>query len=205
MKKYLFILVAVFITTFLYSQTDQITITKQGIVFQDGEIQNSSSSASAVIPGGGQIENIFAEFSNGIIGDVTNVQWEDHVEFLGIDNYMFKNADKATGHPFGPIQHRNFIISKPVDIATVDIVDFFNTGNAISEIKIKMIASPNGFPEEIYRITLSNVKIIDYRADLDFDPASSNFYFTEKYALTYTSIKMDHFTSNDTVTISWTY
>lgn len=77
----------------LKAQVSQIKVGKNGITFQDGEVLGTSTEPSSLIPGGGTVSAIYAEFSNNIIGDVTRVGYEDDVELLSIDSYMFREID----------------------------------------------------------------------------------------------------------------
>lgn len=75
----------------------------------------------------------------------------------------------------------------------------------VTSIKIKMIADPSGFLEEVLRVTLFNAQIVEHRMDLDYNPSAGNCYYTEKFYFTYSSIEYDHFSSGDNESLNWRY
>ena len=97
-----------------------IASTQNGFLFPDGTTQRTANATNNPV-GASVINGVYADFSDGIVGEVTSpAQYNDHVQIIAIHNQLFRNV-ATNGSPADSLHHRPFVITKDVDTATPDL------------------------------------------------------------------------------------
>ena len=182
----------------------EFSISDEAITFPNGKKLNNPVNSPIPIPGDGEFNRIFAEFSNGIVGDVTAQGYVGDVVLFKFDHHFYRETDDA-GRPIigGSVKKDQLVIYKKIDPSSADLLQKLSTNTPISEIIIKMVISgTQAGIETRYSLTLSNVQVIHHRYITEYNEDTETYYFYEKISLHVPSFEFKDVIADRTVNIN---
>jgi type VI secretion system Hcp family effector len=186
----------------ILGQSNEIMVDESGINFGDGGVINGQTS-TLTLPG--TILNIYAEFSDGIEGDVTAGGYENLVQIYTIDHFQNRDVNPADGIPSTPRRNKYFSFRKPLDKASVDIADFYKTNSVITSITFNLLADDGtGLAVNRFDIVLEGVQIAEYWLDFDVKQ-DGTFQAVEKFLLSYSVFRFRDVVNNVGTNINWNF
>jgi type VI secretion system Hcp family effector len=200
-QSYFAIIFSLFPFIIILGQSNGIKVDESGINFGDGGLINGQTH-SLSLPG--TIQNIYAEFSNGITGDVTQPGYENQVQIYTIDHFQYRDTNPVDGIPATPRRNKYFSFRKPLDNSSVDLADYYKNNSIISSITFNLLVNDVGATVNRFDLVLEGVRILEYWLDFDIKP-DGTFQAVEKYLVSYNVFRIRDVVNNIGTNINWNF
>ena len=91
---------------------------------------------------------------------------EDEIEVWGWNHEVISPRDAASGLPTGKRQHKPFIVTKAIDVASPLLMNVLTNNENITELKLQCYRpSSSGAEEHFFTIELTNANIAGVRME----------------------------------------
>lgn len=186
----------------IVGQSNEIKVDESGIQFGDGG-QINGNTTSLTFPT--SYKYIYAEFSNGITGDVTQAPYENQVDVYTIDHFQYTDINASNGYPLATTRNKYLTFRKPLDAASVDLAGYYKNNSFISSITFNLVQNDGaGLFINRFDIILENVKIVEQWLDFDIKQ-DGTYQVVEKFLVAYSTYTIKDVINNVETSINWNF
>lgn len=191
------IIIAVFLSAYGQSPDtikayQEFTIEKKGIQFPDGKTQREALVSTVTsVP---ELDDYKIYAICDIKGDVTDPNYLEAIQFYQIENLLSSQFDdRGDGpRPKGDPINNYFEAIKLPDKASIDLIDRFQGGDVINEIRFDIYGG-SGLPSVLYRVTIYAVRIARVHHFIANIPNGTSplIKFYEKYTFMFDEMRIE--------------